>query len=283
MQDIHEPHKTRHAISAALMVAAFFGIVLLSNLISWGAPPPPAAMRISLIPDIPVPPPPPPPEPEPAPEPEKPAPQDTAAEAERQAEIIRAEKEKKRKQEEAARKKREAEKKRKEEAARKKREEEKKRKEDEARKKREAEKKRKEEEARRKREQEEQRARLRAEAAAAEAERQRQQALEKRTARIANDYAARIIASIDQHLKTPAGVPEDSDIVVIVRVQLNPDGSLIGIPEVEESSGYSEYDEAAIRAVLKAAPLPVPTESFITGNSRLMQQFLEHRLYIRPR
>lgn len=268
MKHLPEPHKTRHAVVAALIMAAAFGAVLASN-IHWGAPPPPAAMRISLIPDIPVPPPPPQAEPEPAPEPQTEQ-ADAAAEAKRQAEVIRAEQEKQRKEEEA-RKKREQEKKRKDEQARKKREQEKQRKEEEARKKREEEKRRKEEE---------EQTRQRAEAAAAAAA--RQEALQKRASRIADRYASLIINRINDYLKTPSSVPLDSDIVVIVRVRVNPDGSLIGLPDVVESSGFPEYDDAAVRAVLKAAPLPIPKEPFITENEELMQQFLEHTLYIRP-
>lgn len=267
--ELPEPHKTRHAVFAALILGFLFGSVVAPSLLSWGGPPPPTAIRVSLIPSIPTPPPPPPPPPPPEPEvkEEKPEPKpDAAAEAQRQAEIVRAQEEKRQEEE---RRQREEEKKKQEEE---------KRKQDEEKKKREEEKKRKEEEE--KRRQEEEQARLKAEAAAAEAA--QQAALEKRLSRVAASIAADIANRIKNHLITPDSVPNDGDIVVVVYVRLNADGSISGFPEILESSGFPEYDDAALRAVLKSAPLPMPREAFIREDQAIMQQFLEHRLYVRP-
>ena len=52
---------------------------------------------------------------------------------------------------------------------------------------------------------------------------------------------------------------------------------LVDLPEVVESSGLPEYDMEATRAVMKAAPLPMPTKE-----PELMEEFKELNLYISP-
>ena len=90
-------------------------------------------------------------------------------------------------------------------------------------------------------------------------------------------YISRIIAQIENQLATPASVVGRDDVVVEVRVLLHPDGELNGWPTVTRPSGFPDYDEEAIRAVIKAAPLVVPT-----GEAELIQEFLRLDLHIRP-
>ncbi len=166
-------------------------------------------------------------------------------------------------------KKKEKEEKEKEEK-RKKEEEEKKRKEKE-RKKKEKEKKLAEE--KRKKESEQKRlddlaaAKLAAEKAA------RAQEL----AGLQDKYIGRIVDQIERHLQTPPSAKKIDDLVVVVEVHLDLDGNFLELPKVVESSSLPEYDEAARRAVLQAAPLLMPREP------ELQEEFRTLRLHISPK
>ncbi len=287
IDEIYETHKKRLAVVAALILLVFFGVVIWAN--TGGMAPPESKIQISLVPKIPLPKPKPPEAPKEQPKP----PKVEKKPPKKQADVIRADEEKKRKEkEEKQRKKEEAEKKAKEKKAKEKKrkadeKKEKERKEKEKlekekKRKEEEEKQRKEEEKKRKEEKEESERQAEAVAAAAAANAQRRQGLQNRVSRIASGIAGRIINRIDDYLKTPIGIPEDSSIVVKVHVRLNRDGSLNGIPEVIESSGFPKYDDAAVRAVLLAAPLPMPKESFIVNDEEFMKEFLEHTLSISP-
>ncbi len=72
-------------------------------------------------------------------------------------------------------------------------------------------------------------------------------------------YKGRIVDRIKSHLKTPISV-KDKSIIVVISFRLTADGEAVGFPEIEESSGYPEYDESAFQAVLRATPLPMPKE-----------------------
>ncbi|MCH9705886.1 MAG: cell envelope integrity protein TolA [Proteobacteria bacterium] len=285
IDEIYETHKKRLAVVAALILLVFFWVVIWAN--TGGMAPPESKIQISLVPKIPLPKPKPPEAPKEQPKP----PKVEKKPPKKQADVIRADEEKKRKEEEEKqRKKEEAEKKAKEKKAKekkrkadeKKEKERKEKLEKEKKRKEEEEKQRKEEEKKRKEEKEEAERQAEAVAAAAAADAQRRQGLQNRVSRIASGIAGRIINRIDDYLKTPIGIPEDSSIVVKVHVRLNPDGSLNGIPEVIESSGFPKYDDAAVRAVLLAAPLPMPKESFIVNDEEFMKEFLEHTLSISP-
>ena len=167
---------------------------------------------------------------------------------------------KKKRDKEAADKKRrdEEEKKRK---AREKKERDKKRREDE--------KKRKEEEERKKREELELAQRQAEEAAAAA----------KRVAALSslqNSYIGRITQGIERHLQTPPSARDEDDLLVVVEVRLDTDGTLLGLPSVLESSDLPDYDEAAVRAVLKASPFDMPREP------ELLEVFRILTLHITP-
>ena len=172
-----------------------------------------------------------------------------------------------------AEKRQEEEEKRKEEAQlaeKKRKEEERKRPEEEKRK--EEERKRQEEEKRKEEERKRQE-----EARLAEEKRLADEATTNALANLRDLYIGRIIGRIEAYLITPPSARGINNLVVVVRVRLHSDGTLVDLPEVVESSGLPEYDVEATRAVMKAAPLPMPTKE-----PELMEQFKELILYISP-
>jgi colicin import membrane protein len=208
--------------------------------------------------------------------------------AQKQAEAKKkAEAEKKRKAELAAKKKAEAEKKRKAEAERKRKEEEKrkaeaerKRQEEEKRKaeaerkrqeeekrKAEAERKRKQEEARRKAAEQEMQARLAAEQKRLAA--QRQSAMQ----RMINEYVLYIQEKVQRSWIRPPG--SASELSCTVEVRLIPSGEVIDA-QIARSSGNPAFDRSVESAVFKASPLPVPPDS------EVMEQFRLLRFEFRP-
>ena len=96
-------------------------------------------------------------------------------------------------------------------------------------------------------------------------------------ANLRDRYIRRIIGRIEPYLITPPSAKGINYLVVVVRVRLHSDGTLVDSPEVVESSGLPEYDKAAIRAIMQATPLPMPTKE-----PELMAEFKELNLYIRP-
>ena len=91
-----------------------------------------------------------------------------------------------------------------------------------------------------------------------------------------NSYLGRIKQVIERHLQTPPSARGVEDLLVIIQVRLDADGTLLGLPEVAESSGVSDYDEAAVRAVLKASPFDMPREP------ELLDDFRTLNLHITP-
>ena len=89
-------------------------------------------------------------------------------------------------------------------------------------------------------------------------------------------YRSRIKTLIERGLQTPSGIPSNARVVLLVRLGEN--GLLIGDPELIDSSGYPEYDKEAIRAIVFAQPLPVPSQ-----DPKLMEEFRELRIDITPR
>jgi colicin import membrane protein len=178
---------------------------------------------------------------------------------------LKAEQEQRKREEEARRKKEEEEKrltrKKEEEEARKKKEaekkaaEEKKRKDDEAAKKQEAEQRQKEAAERARREQE-----LRADMAREASERATQSAL--------SQYVPMIRQKVQRHWTRPPGTTGVTSAQV--RVRLTPTGEVLSA-EVVGSSGNPIFDRSVENAVLKASPLPIPTEPGINERFRDIQ------------
>ena len=230
------------------------------------------------------------PEPEPKPKPEPPKKREPAkptvaeiALKEIQASLIaekkkrEEEKRKKREREEAEKKRKAAEKKKREEAKKKKQAEEEKRKKEEAKKRAEelaeaARTRAQEAAAARAKEAADRAAELRAQASAAA-----RAAEAARLADLRGLYLNRIRAQIESRLDTPAAFLGRDDLVAEIRVLLHSDGELKGWPQVTRSSGFPEYDEAAIRAIIQAAPLVVPSDE-----PELLGEFLQLDLRIRP-
>lgn len=255
-----EEGKWASAAQAAFLVVLFFGAVVFGADLSFSRKPAHAAAVVSFVPAPVAPAPKPAPKPEPAPEP---APEPEPQKPDEHEIALKKKAEQKRKEEEEKKKKAAEEKKRKEKERKEKERKEKERKEKEKR-----ERKEREEKERRDKLAEEQRAREKAAADAAAANAIRQGLI--------NGYMSRIKSSIEPFLITPQEVKKVKNVVVVVEVNLNTDGSLAGIPEVGESSGFSEYDSAAVRAVLQAAPLPMPKDPDI------LEDFRNLRLHISP-
>lgn len=66
----------------------------------------------------------------------------------------------------------------------------------------------------------------------------------------------------------PRDATKATDLVVIVKTWLNPDGSLSRMPQVQGSSEASSSrraaEEAALRAVLRCAPYQLPVEKYLS-------------------
>ena len=108
--------------------------------------------------------------------------------------------------------------------------------------------------------------------AAAEAERNR-------LAELFGVYERRISRKIEIYLNQPVGLPSDADIEATILIRVDADGFLIdgSEPVVWKTSGYPEYDTAAIRAVIQAQPLPMPKDEPV-----LLEKFRELRLIVEP-
>ena len=256
-QEPEEPGKWLTALqSFVLLVASALAIVYLGD---WRflREPQYAVMEVSLLPSPTAAPAPPPPPKKVVEKKPAPPPKPTAAEIALKKKLEKEAEDKKRREDEE--KKRKA--KEKKERDKKRREEEKKRKEEEERKKREDERKRREEL---------ELAQRQADAAAKAAA--RASAL----AGLRDSYIGRITKGIERHLQTPQSARGVEDLLVIIEVRLDTDGTLLGLPEVAEPSGVRDYDDAAVRAVLKASPFDMPREP------ELVEDFRTLRLHIRP-
>ena len=120
------------------------------------------------------------------------------------------------------------------------------------------EKKRSEEQERQRREEEEQRQRELEEQRQLEAQAADQRQLEvdarlkaAQDERIMARYITAIHDRVKRHMTNPEGV--SSDIQVEINVPLQPDGRLAGTPKIISPSGHVQFDEQAVRAILRAA------------------------------
>lgn len=265
-----EPGKIRSLLLALVVHGAFFALIVFG--VSWQSRPTPP-LQADLYKELPVGKPAPPPAPEPPklePEPPKPEPPkldppkpvppkaEPKPEPPRPDPAIAEKKERERKEKE-----------RKERLEREKQEKLEKQREDEARRRREAEqveKKRKAEED--KARQAKARAEAQAKAAAEQAAREAASARDREI----GGYRDRIRDKIRGRANVPDTVTGKP--VVAVRITLLPGGEVLDI-RVEKSSGNRIYDEAILRAIRSASPLPVPPAS-----SELFPQFRDLRLNI---
>jgi len=86
-------------------------------------------------------------------------------------------------------------------------------------------------------------------------------------------YQDLIRSKIRRKMKAVADVPESAE--AIFEITLLPDGTVMDV-ELQKSSGYPAYDNAAERAIRLADPLPMPTDV------NLQMMFRELKLSIRP-
>ena len=85
--------------------------------------------------------------------------------------------------------------------------------------------------------------------------------------------AAAIAAQVKPCYVVPAGGTDASNIVTVLRLRFNPDGSVSTAPRISEQSGVTESNqayarqigEAARRAVLRCSPLRLPAELYEGG------------------
>ena len=194
------------------------------------------------------------------------------AEAKRKAELAakqKAEAERKRKADLAARQKAEAEQKKKAEAEAKRKAEQaaKQKAEAEQKKKAEAEAKRKAELAAKQKAEAERKRKAEAEAAArarAEAELQAQLEAE-RVQGALQEYMAHVAAKVENNWLRPPGSP--GGLKCTVNVKLIPGGDVVSA-RVVQGSGDPLFDDSAEKAVLKASPLPVPSDPSVAKHFR---------------
>jgi colicin import membrane protein len=282
--DRDEPGKVASGVLAVVVHIAFFALLVLG--VSWqhrtpsavevelwnNLPPLPEAKtppapppKIEPKPEVKPPPPPPPPPPQPkveakpAPEPKPVAKPDIALEKEKQ-EQARQEREK----QEAIKREQQAK------AEAKKREEQAKA---EARKREEAEKQKLAAVERERREKQEQIARMKREQEEAIERLQRQEASAQ--AKMVDEYKRRISDKIRRYVvKDPCAALGNPEIVF--EAVLLPDGNTLQPPRIKRSSGSAACDDAVLRAVIRAQPLPLPPDPV------LLAQFRELNLNFRP-
>lgn len=75
---------------------------------------------------------------------------------------------------------------------------------------------------------------------------------------IVDKYKALILQAIAQHWLVPAGIDKTLSTELLIRVA--PGGAVLDV-QVTKSSGIEALDASARTAVLKASPLPVPTDT----------------------
>ena len=74
---------------------------------------------------------------------------------------------------------------------------------------------------------------------------------------------ARWVRSTQQHVRSRWITPPeflDRGLVTMLEVTLTSTGALLGSPQVVRGSGDPFFDDNAVRAVMRAAPLPAPPE-----------------------
>jgi len=94
------------------------------------------------------------------------------------------------------------------------------------------------------------------------------------TGRVVDEYTAKIIARIRSRIVMPPGVPDEARAEF--RVTLLPGGEVLNARLVK-SSGFRAYDDAVERAIIKAQPLPLPSDS------AMFNRFREMKLGFRPK
>lgn len=89
---------------------------------------------------------------------------------------------------------------------------------------------------------------------------QMQQQAQAQSARqkLVDEYIARIQQKVRGHLRLPPSLSGNPEAVF--RVDLLPDGEVIGTPVLVKTSGQPLYDREVERAILKASPLPLPPD-----------------------
>ena len=277
-----EPGKVASGVMAVVVHVLFFALLVWG--VSWqrreppvvavelwnSLPPAPAvkAPEPAPAPKAEAKPPPPPPEPKPvekivpkpAPEPKPVAKPDIALEKEKQ-ERARREREQREKAEAKKHEEAKAEAKKREEIAK-----------AEARKKEEAEKKRIAALDAERAAKEAERARLEREQQEAMQKLQQQQAAALASARA--KYIGEIRAKIRRYIVMPPDIPGNPQVEFDVVVL--PTGDVLGL-KMRRSSNYAAYDSAVERAIMRAQPLPVPTDP------NLFREFRELNLEFRPK
>ena len=97
-----------------------------------------------------------------------------------------------------------------------------------------------------------------------------------RDAKLMDRYMAGIHDRIKRHLTNPEGV--SSGIEVEIRVRLNQNGRLADEPEVTKVSGHEQFDEQAVRAIIRGAQVGFD----MPEDKDLREQFGELILVITP-
>jgi colicin import membrane protein len=110
-------------------------------------------------------------------------------------------------------------------------------------------------------------------AASVQAERIRQDQQTTAKNSLVDEYKAKIIAKIRRNVVEPPNV--DKDVRAEFLVTLLPGGAVLKV-ELTKSSGIAAYDNAVERAILKSAPLPLPSDA------QLFNRFRELYLVFKP-
>ena len=88
-----------------------------------------------------------------------------------------------------------------------------------------------------------------------------------------NKHEAMIQQAIGRHWNIPEGVSQKLSCQLLVR--LRADGSVVDV-SLQRSSGNKLLDDSAVSAVIKASPLPIPSDPEIN------KKFRELSLTVRP-
>lgn len=78
-------------------------------------------------------------------------------------------------------------------------------------------------------------------------------------AQIASDsYYAEIIRKIENEYVVPPNFDSAGVDVVLISINIDSKGKLVGSPTIDKSSGNILFDQSALKAISKASPLPPP-------------------------
>lgn len=94
-------------------------------------------------------------------------------------------------------------------------------------------------------------------------------------ARVVDEYKRRIIEKVRRFIVLPSNVSDNARVEFEVVVL--PGGEVLGAKLKRSANSIPAYDSAVERAILKAQPLPLPTDP------ALMRQFRELNLVFRPK